>query len=122
MYFIMAIIKDIEKLCTPALIFFVLSVLGIVVSLFSMRFLVDPVLILVKIAYVAFWTYLLSVLCKHGHRELSWVLLFLPFITVAAVVIIATVVSGLTTMGHEVIHHGRGQAAQKPQDQRQNSM
>jgi len=122
MYFIMAIIKDIEKLCTPALIFFVLSVLGIVVSLFSMRFLVDPVLILVKIAYVAFWTYLLSVLCKHGHRELSWVLLFLPFITLAAVVIIATVVAGLTTMGHEVIHHGRGQAAQNPQEQRQSSM
>ena len=118
----MAIIKDIEKLCTPALIFFVLSVLGIVVSLFSMRFLVDPVLILVKIAYVAFWTYLLSVLCKHGHRELSWVLLFLPFITLAAVVIIATVVAGLTTMGHEVIHHGRGQAAQNPQEQRQSSM
>ena len=121
MYFIMAIIKDIEKLCTPAFVFFVLSVIGIVASLFSMRFLIDPVLILVKIAYVAFWTYLLSVLCKHGHRELSWVLLFLPFVSVAAVVIIATVVSGLSTMGHEVLLHGRG-AAQRPQEGRQPSM
>ena len=122
MYFIMAIIKDIEKLCTPALIFFVLSVISIVVTLFRYQFLSDPTMVIVKVAYVAFWTYLLSVLCKHGHKELSWVLLFLPFVSVAAVFVIATVVAGLTTVGHEVIHHGRGQVAQKPQDQRQNSM
>jgi len=114
----MAILKDIEKLCTPALVFFVLSAVGIVVSLFSMRFLMDPVLILVKIAYVAFWTYLLSVLCKHGHRDIAWVLLFFPFIAVAAVAIIATVVAGLTTMGHEVIHHGRGRQESADADRR----
>ena len=36
--------------------------------------------IIFEIFYVLGWTYLLNILCKKGHTQLSWLLVLLPFI------------------------------------------
>jgi hypothetical protein len=38
------------------------------------------VVFIVKIIYVLFWTYILNLICKDGHKEISWFLVLVPFI------------------------------------------
>ena len=77
----------------PAMVYFVLSILTILIVFiqnlgntnrykignYSCRVTNTTLLFIVKIIYVLFWTYVLNLICKDGHRELSWILLFLPF-------------------------------------------
>lgn len=82
----MELSKELSKLCTPALIYFVLSVIGIGIALFNrFRF----VTILVKVLFVLLWTWVLNFLCKKGFTVLSWILVVLPFLMVLGMVSIA---------------------------------
>ena len=97
----MAFPKRIKDLCTPAAIYFVLSILTILIILiqnlgntnrykvgnFSCRVTNTTLLFVVKLIYVLFWTYVLNLICKDGHSELSWILLFLPFFVFTLMVI-----------------------------------
>lgn len=90
----MAFPKSISSLCMPAMVYFVLSVLAILIVLiqnlgntnryqignFSCRVTNTALLFIVKLIYVVFWTYVLNLICKDGYPVLSWILLFLPFI------------------------------------------
>jgi hypothetical protein len=83
------------NLCTPATIYLVLSAIGIIMIAFqnygmspnmycvgNVRCPVQssaPIFIM-KILYVAFWTFILNVLCSYGYNQLAWFLLLLPFI------------------------------------------
>jgi hypothetical protein len=40
----------------------------------------NPVIFIVKLVYILFWTWILNLICKDGHSGISWVLVFLPFI------------------------------------------
>jgi hypothetical protein len=87
-------VKTIEKLCTPALIYFALSLGSIIVMALQnvghinqycmgkWSCTVPSVLavFMLKLLYVAFWTWVLNALCRAGYKTLSWVLLLLPFI------------------------------------------
>jgi len=44
------------------------------------------VVFIVKIIYVLFWTYILNLICKDGHKEISWFLVIVPFILLFAVI------------------------------------
>jgi hypothetical protein len=35
---------------------------------------------IVKLIYIFFWTWILNLMCKDGHSEISWFLVLLPFI------------------------------------------
>ena len=35
---------------------------------------------IVKIIYILFWTWILNLICKDGHKGLAWFLVLLPFI------------------------------------------
>jgi hypothetical protein len=97
----MAFPKRIKDLCTPAAIYFVLSILTILIVLiqnlgntnryqignFSCRVTNTTLLFVVKLIYVLFWTYVLNLICKDGHSELSWILLFFPFFVFTLMVI-----------------------------------
>lgn len=83
-----------RKLCTPAYIYLVISMIAIVVSMFqnfgnsstycmgsyscqvSSLFLI----FIVKFIYVIFWTWILNLICNAGAPYLSWFLLLLPFV------------------------------------------
>ena len=74
------------NLCTPALIYFVLSVLAIIGMIFS-NFFVIPILI--QIIGVLIWTWLLNYLCSSGYEGVSWFLVLFPYIIIFIMVIIA---------------------------------
>lgn len=64
-------------LCKPALLYFVMSVISlmiIVVSGFPFLY------VLIKIAFIAGWTWTLNYICKKGYTVISWVFLIAPFV------------------------------------------
>lgn len=71
--------KEFRKLCTPAKIYFVLSILSIIISLFKGFHLM---LILMKLLFTIVWTYVLYWLCKKGFKAISWFLILLPFMMI----------------------------------------
>lgn len=86
--------KFIKKLCTPAYVYLVISVIAIVALMFQNSGNVDvycignyecPVpntalIFFVEFLYVAFWTFVLDSICKAGHKQFSWFLVLFPFI------------------------------------------
>ena len=74
--------KDLKKLCTPAKIYFVLSVLSCVVALFQgVKFMTVGINLI--IAFI--WTALLSWFCKNGFSNFSWFLVLLPYVMMVLV-------------------------------------
>ena len=90
----MAFPKTLKMLCKPALIYFVISMLGLTISIFqnlgnsdiytlgSFSCNVPSTLLvfIVKIIYILFWTWILNLICKDGNKMISWVLVLFPFI------------------------------------------
>ena len=86
--------KSIKELCTPAMLYFIISILALFIVLmqnlgnknsyhvgsFSCRVPNTAVVFIVKLIYVLFWTYVLNLICKDGHTSLSWLLVLLPWI------------------------------------------
>lgn len=82
------------KLCTPAYIYLVISIIAIVIMaiqnagnssvycLGSIQCDVTSVsmIFLVKIIYVLFWTWILNLFCRAGATWFSWLLVILPFV------------------------------------------
>ena len=68
---------DSKKLCTPAKIYFGLSLLSCIIMLFNRM----PFLSIFSRLFFAFlWTVVLSWLCSKGYKSISWFLVLLPFI------------------------------------------
>jgi hypothetical protein len=86
--------KSLKELCTPALLYFAISILALLVVLFqnlghsnsyhvgsfSCRVPNTAAVFIVKLIYVLFWTYVLNLICKDGHIGLSWLLVLLPWL------------------------------------------
>ena len=84
----------IKKLCTPAYVYLVISIISIVILMFQNSGNVDvyclgnyecPVpstalIFFIEFLYIAFWTFILDSICKAGHTRFSWFLVLLPFI------------------------------------------
>ena len=83
------------NLCTPATIYLVISAIGIIMiafqnygmspNMYCVGNVQCPVqssapIFIMKILYVAFWTFILNALCSYGYNQLAWFLLLLPFI------------------------------------------
>ena len=90
----MAFPKSVKQLCTPAYIYFLLSVIGIIIAIvqnvgnrrtYSLSSMNVPVpstvmVFVVKIIGILFWTWILNLMCKDGHKEIAWFLVLLPFV------------------------------------------
>jgi H+/Cl- antiporter ClcA len=86
--------RTLKELCTPAAIYFILSMIGLVIVLFqnlgdSGTFYVGDfsskvpntfVVLLIQFIYILFWTYVLNLICRDGHSALSWFIVFLPIL------------------------------------------
>jgi len=66
------------KLCSPALIYFVIAIIGILMAIKRTGIMSG----VVSLIFVVIWTWFLNFLCKKGYNIVSWFLLFLPFISV----------------------------------------
>ena len=83
------------SLCKPAGVYFIISVIAIVVMLILQRHFPDincigiyncdktnlNSIIAIKVIYVLFWTWLLNVICSKGGDLISWILVILPFVS-----------------------------------------
>jgi len=86
--------KTLKELCTPAMVYFVISVVALAMVLlqnlgnqnsytvgsFSCRVPNTALVFIVKIVYILFWTWVLNLICKDGHTSISWLLVLLPWI------------------------------------------
>ncbi len=85
---------NVKELCTPAAIYFVISIIALAMVLFqnlghsnsyhvgsfSCRVPNTTLVFIVKLIYILFWTWVLNLICKDGHTGVSWLLVLLPFI------------------------------------------
>jgi hypothetical protein len=92
--------KSLKELCTPAMIYFVISIIALVLVLFqnlgnnnsynigsfSCRVPNTAAVFIVKLIYVLFWTYILNLICKDGHTGLSWLLVLLPWLLLFVII------------------------------------
>jgi len=90
----MAFPKKLKELCTPAFLYFSLAMLGVLVSvvqnlgnsrrynlgMLSARVPSTFLVFVVKIIYILFWTWVLNLMCKDGHKDVAWFLVLIPFI------------------------------------------
>lgn len=90
----MKLINSIRKLCTPAYVYLVISVISIVAMMFqnagnSNKYCVGQFscdvpstagIFVAKGIYIAFWTFILNALCQAGYKQFSWFMVLLPFI------------------------------------------
>ena len=86
--------KYIKDLCNPAYVYLVLSVITVIILLVqnvgntntycigthTCRTGNLAMIFIGKILWIAFWTYLLNLLCKAGLTGLSWFLVLIPFL------------------------------------------
>ena len=90
----MAFPKKLNQLCTPSLVYFVISMIALAISVvqnmgnrnkyslgnFSCRVPSTIAVFIVKVIYILFWTWILNLICKDGYTSISWILVLLPFI------------------------------------------
>lgn len=81
-------------LCAPAKLYLVISVISLFlmwtqnvgsgslycVGNYSCDMPNKSVVFLIKVLYIAFWTWLLNLLCKSGVPVVSWILVLLPLV------------------------------------------
>ncbi len=96
----MAFPKSLKELCSPALFYFALSMLGLIMIAFqnfnnehmyalgnySCAVPSITVVLILKLVYILFWTWILNLMCKDGHSGLSWLLVLFPFILMFVII------------------------------------
>lgn len=125
-----AISSEVKKLCTPAFAYLVIAIIGLITVMLqnvgnSNTLCVGrvqcsipntPGMFLINAAWILFWTWVLSTLCKNGHPNVAWFLVLLPFI----VLLIAFVASADMVAGnHQVMTADANQASKDVMHQQQ---
>ena len=103
---------SISNLCTPAMIYFWLSVISLVV-LALMKF--QPLSIILKFLFIMLWTYLLNFLCSKGYSVVSWVLVLLPIITFVSIILLSLDATAILMKQQQQQMQQTQQQQQRPQ-------
>jgi len=96
----MAFPTKLSQLCTPAYVYFIISIIAIVISAvqnignnkkyslgnFSCNVPSCIAIFIIKIIYILFWTWILNLICKDGHKGIAWLLVLLPFILLFVII------------------------------------
>ena len=86
--------RRLKDLCTPAAVYFILSMISLAVVFlqnignngmysvghFSCRVPSTIMVFIVKVLYILFWTWILNLICKDGYTNIAWFMVLLPFI------------------------------------------
>ena len=92
--------SSLKELCTPALLYFVISIVCLMLVLFqnlgnsnsynignfSCRVPNTALVFIIKFIYILFWTWVLNLICKDGHTTISWLLILLPWILLFVII------------------------------------
>jgi hypothetical protein len=87
-------VKNLNQLCTPAYVYFIISTLGLAFAAiqnlgntqmyalgnFSCRVPSTIAIFILKLVYILFWTWILNLMCKDGEQTIAWLLVLFPFI------------------------------------------
>lgn len=87
-------IVSLKRLCTPALVYIIISSIAILIMFFQNfgnrniyclgSYNCDvsnvSIIFIIKILYVLFWTWILSLICESGYKNVAWLLVLFPFI------------------------------------------
>jgi len=98
----MAFPKKLSELCTPAYLYFIVSAILIVLTIFqnigntnhytfgTFQCKVPSTLLVyfIKIIYLLFWTWILNLICKDGHKGIAWLLVLFPFIVILSIIVL----------------------------------
>jgi hypothetical protein len=82
------------KLCTPATIYFVISLLGLIllgvsnlgdeerlcIGNYDCKVQSNTLVFVLNAIYILFWTFILDLMCKNGYTSISWFILLIPFV------------------------------------------
>lgn len=79
-----------SKLCTPALVYFVIAAFSVIVAFFQKFQLMALVF---KSIFIVLYTMFLNFLCSNGYKSISWFLVLLPFVLMLIAFIM--IISGL---------------------------
>lgn len=86
---------NLKKMCTPATIYFLISLVGLIllgvtniggndevlcVGDYNCHVGNKTMVFVLNGVYILFWTFILDLMCKNGYSEISWFILLLPFI------------------------------------------
>jgi len=66
-----------SSICAPALLYLIFSILAILYMIYDHY---SAGSVIVKVFFIAIWTWLLNLLCSTGFEAISWFLVLLPFI------------------------------------------
>ena len=92
--------KRLKDLCAPAALYFIISIIGLTIiffqnfgnkysyniGTFSCRVPNTAIVLIVKLIYILFWTWVLNLICKDGHTGISWLLVLLPWIFILVII------------------------------------
>ena len=87
-------IAGLRKLCTPAYVYLVVSLIAILIiflqnignmnvyclGTYDCSVYSTPIIFLIKVIYVLFWTWILNLMCRAGATNFAWFLVLFPFI------------------------------------------
>lgn len=96
------VVSKVQSLCTPALVFFVISVVSLFVMIFdnlentrtycvgnvSCNVANTSMIFIFEILFLVFWTWLLNFICSRGYPGVAWFILLFPYILLFMVVLI----------------------------------
>jgi hypothetical protein len=73
------------KICMPALVYLILSVISLLMMIFNDF---KVVATLINIIFIVIWTWILNLICSAGYEWLSWVLVLLPFVIMLVLILL----------------------------------
>ncbi len=105
------IFNFLSNLCTPAKLYFIISMILLAVSLYyditrndkdkiclgnlSCKIESKPVFYVLNILFILLWAFILNILCSFGWSKLSWFLFLFPYILlgIAFIIIVGLVIT-----------------------------
>jgi hypothetical protein len=94
----MVSLSDYNKLCFPAKIYLIFSLISIVFAVITN---VGVFAVLLKILFVGLWAWLLNTLCVKGFEVVSWILVLLPFIVMLGLAVSAVKNGNVKPAAHD---------------------
>jgi hypothetical protein len=101
------IFNFLSNLCTPAKLYFIISLILLAVSLYyditrnekdkiclgkiNCKIENKPVFYVLNILFILLWSFVLNLLCNFGWSKLSWFLFLFPYITLGIVFVLIAV-------------------------------
>lgn len=124
----MAFPRKLNELCTPSLVYFVISVVAMLIIAFqnigntnlycvaNMSCIVPSTVLvfIIKALYILFWTWLLNLMCRDGQKAIAWFLVLFPFVMYFLILMFTMVNKDDKDVKEEALMEGAVGAQRKP--------